>query len=79
MDQPHLTIASYPISIEWQYLSFLLYPHNSNPNPANVAALLKQKDSSAKFSGNSLRSQIIIYIKIIIIYIYIRGGEKGEK
>jgi hypothetical protein len=33
------------------FLVSLLYPHNSNPRPANAAALLKQEDATVLDCG----------------------------
>jgi hypothetical protein len=33
------------------FLVSLLYPHNSRPNPANAAALLKQEEAATSAAG----------------------------
>jgi hypothetical protein len=34
------------------------YPHNSNPNPANAAALLKQEEAATLAAGRPPRSSL---------------------
>jgi len=45
------TDITYPIDTADHIRGCLYHPHNSRPNPANAAALLKQEDAATSAAG----------------------------